>query len=84
MNFPFVIGTPQVTTRPAAVAALEAARVAWTRSQTDLPVVLNLEGQSYTFVGRPNGFTVDLTRFMTGLLVIRIMCNFRAVDPAIY
>lgn len=84
LQFPIVVGPPTVTDPSAAVVLLEAARVAWTRSQVDLPVVIALEGQSYTVIGRPNGFTVDLSRFFTGLKVIRLLCSFRGVDPTLY
>lgn len=59
-------------------------RVGWAPSNTDLTLTIDLFGNTITFLGRPDGATLDTSPMLKGLRALRVMLDFRCPDPTQY
>jgi hypothetical protein len=87
LGFDLTIG-PQLgdTPEPEDIWALwETLRAAWATSNSDLTLTIDVFGAStLTFLGRPDGASLDTSPLLKGLRSLRVMLDFRCPDPTQY
>lgn len=88
LGFDLTIGPAlgDLTTDGADVWALwDALRLAWVTSNSDLTLTIDFFGaDTLTFLGRPDGASLDTSPMLQGLRALRVMLDFRCPDPTQY
>lgn len=66
------------------LTATDALIAAWAPSDVDLTLAMDIFGTVWTFLGRPDGLTLDTSALLKGLRTFRALGAFRCPDPARY